>query len=77
MSVAELIGTVIAAAGLFGGLAAWAMKTTVAPLKVVIENNTRVIERIDARLEKHECQLDDHEVRIVKVETVHEIEARE
>jgi hypothetical protein len=70
-------------AGIIAGIAApvvalliWAMRAIVAPLGVVIENNTRVMERIEGRIDKHTETLEDHGIRIACIETVHEVESK-
>lgn len=77
MNLAETLGAVVGVASIIGGLAVWAMRSTVAPLRVVIENNTRVMERIEGRLDEHAEKLVDHGERIVRIETTHNLEARE
>jgi len=67
---AVILGIAVPIAGLF----VWAMRATVAPLRVVINNNTAVMDRIMNKLDNHEETLGDHSVRITKIETVHEIE---
>lgn len=79
MNPAETIGALVAVATLVGGLAAWGMRlsirSTVSPLQTVIENNTRVMERIEGRLDEHADTLVNHGNRIVRIETVQELEA--
>lgn len=76
MNIIETIGAIVGVAGLVGSLAVWAMRSTVAPLRIVIENNTRVMERIEGRIDEHSETLVDHGNRIIRIETVHDIEAR-
>lgn len=66
---------IIAIATPISALVVWAMRATIAPLKVVINHNTDAMERVVAVLDRHDDKIADHEVRIVKVETVHELEA--
>lgn len=68
--IAVVLGIGVPLAGLF----LWAMRATVAPLRVVINNNTAVMDRIMNKLDNHEETLGEHAVRITKIETVHEIE---
>jgi hypothetical protein len=70
----ENIAIIFAIAVPLAGLFLWAMKSTVAPLRVVINNNTAVMDRIMNKLDNHEETLGEHAVRITKIETVHEIE---
>lgn len=56
------------------GLFLWAMKATVAPLRIVINNNTAVMDRIMNKLDTHEETLGDHSIRLTRIETVHEVE---
>lgn len=71
MDVLEAIGIALTAAGLLGGLTAWAIRATVAPIKVAIENNTIVMTRVIDKLDEHDVKLDDHGNRITKIETKH------
>lgn len=73
MNTLELVGIVLTAASLLAGLVVWVIKALMAPLKVVIENNTRVMERIEAKLEDHSDTLDDHGNRLTKIETEHRV----
>ena len=73
MSSSEIIGSAVGVAGLMGALFAWAIKAVMAPIKVSIDNNTRVIERISDKLEAHDERLDDHGNRIVAIETKHRV----
>ena len=73
--VATLVGTVVAAATVIGGLALWAIRSTIAPLSVVIDNNTKALDRVTGILDEHTGKIEDHGNRLVKIETVHEMEA--
>ena len=70
----DKVAMIFAIAVPLAGLFLWAMKSTVAPLRVVINNNTAVMDRIMNKLDNHEETLGEHAVRITKIETVHEIE---
>lgn len=72
-TVAILVAIVVPLAALL----VWAMRAIVAPLGVVIENNTAAMTRIMDTVEMHGEKLEDHSVRIAKIETVHDIEDRE
>jgi hypothetical protein len=74
---AEHVGVVVGIAVPVFSLIAWAMRAIVAPLRVTVENNTKVMEKWGLILEKHQDELEDHAVRITKIETVHEIEREE
>ncbi len=75
------IGTIASVLAILGGLVVWAIRSSIAsttePLRVVIENNTEALRDIRGTLTDHAERLGDHEVRLVKVETVHEIDERE
>ena len=70
----DKVAMIFAIAVPLAGLFIWAMRATVAPLRIVINNNTAVMDRIMNKLDNHEETLGDHSVRITKIETVHEIE---
>jgi hypothetical protein len=72
MTMVEGIGIALTGVGMLGGLVAWSMKMTVAPLRVVIENNTKAMERIINKIDEHDEKLDDHGVRLSIIETKHE-----
>jgi hypothetical protein len=72
------IGTIILALGVAGTIVGAFIKVAVA-----VQGNTEAIRTLtdyldkqDARNDKQDSKLEDHETRIVKIETVHEIEAR-
>ena len=74
--VATLIGTIVAASAVIGGLALWAIRSTVAPLSVVIDNNTKALDRVTVILDEHTEKLEDHKGRIIAIEVRHEREDR-
>ena len=67
------IGVTLSAAGLIGGVAVAFMKLSIAPLKIVIQNNTTALEKLMSKLEEHDDRLDDHGNRITKIETKHAV----
>ena len=71
----ETIGIIIAVLVPVSALLVWAMRAIIAPFGVVIENNTAAMTRIMDTVDQHAEKLDDHNVRIVRIETVHDIEA--
>ena len=73
MTIAEIIGTIIGGFGVIGGLAAWVLRTTISPVRLAIDNNSKVIERVIKQLDEHADKLIDHGERIVKIETTHEM----
>jgi len=73
----EAIGILLSVLAILGGLIVWAMRATVAPLQVVIENNTAAMTHIMEIVDTHGEKLENHSVRITKIETVHEIEEKE
>ena len=73
--ISTLIGTIIAGLAVIGGLVIWAIRSTTAPLSVVIDNNTKALDRVTGILDEHSVKLEDHGERLVKIETVHEMEA--
>ena len=72
MTIVEGTGIALTGIGMIGGLVAWSIRMTIAPLKVVIENNTKAMERILSRVDEHDVRIDDHGVRISVIETKHE-----
>ena len=73
VDIAEMIGTAVAICGLFGALFTWSIRVVLAPVKVSIDNNTKVIERITEKLDAHDDRLDDHSSRLTKIETQHKM----
>ncbi len=73
----ETTGSIVAILVPLAGLLVWAMRAIVAPLKVVIENNTRAMTRIMDTVEAHAEKLEDHGIRIACIETRYELEATE
>lgn len=71
MTPAEAIGIGLTGLSMMAALVWWAMRSTVAPLKVVIQNNTAAMERIIHKLDDHDDRLDDHGNRITAIETKH------
>jgi cobalamin biosynthesis protein CobD/CbiB len=74
--IAGIIGVAMAVLVPLAGLVVWAMRAVVAPLKVTVDNNTQALERWGELLDRHADKLEDHEVRISCIETVHEAEVR-
>ena len=68
------IALILAIAVPLAGLFLWAMKVTIAPMRVVINNNTAVMDRIMDKLDTHAEKIGDHAVRISNIETVHRYE---
>jgi hypothetical protein len=73
----ETTGSIVAILVPLAALLVWAMRAIVAPLKVVIENNTQAMNRIMGTVETHSGKLEDHGIRIACIETRHELEASE
>jgi len=73
----ETTGSVIAIVVPIAALVVWAMRAIVAPLKIVIENNTLAMNKIMGTVEIHAEKLEDHGIRIACIETRHEMEAAE
>jgi hypothetical protein len=68
-----LAGVVSTVAGLFGGLFAFALRATMAPVKVSVDNLAKVMSEISSTLGEHEYKLDDHGQRLVAIETTHRV----
>jgi len=73
MTTAEIIMAAIGGLGLLGGGMAWFVRTVLAPMKIVIENNTAALNRITTKLDAHDETLDDHGQRLVAIETTHKV----
>jgi len=73
MTTAETIMAIIGGLGIAGTGIAWAIKVILAPLKVVIENNTAALNGMTKKLDAHDETLDDHGQRIVAIETTHKV----
>lgn len=67
----ELVGIVLTAASMMAALITWVIKAVVAPLRVSLDNNTNVMERVIRKLDEHDDTLDDHGNRITRIETAH------
>ena len=76
MTSGEIIGVAIAIVVPLAGLVVWAMRAIVAPLSVTVDNNTKALDRWGTVLDGHAAKLENHEVRISCIETVHEEEAK-
>jgi hypothetical protein len=69
MSTAEIIGVILAGFTLIGGLVSFV-------LSIIVGNNTRAMDGLKQITDHHASRLENHEGRIVKIETVHEVESR-
>jgi hypothetical protein len=72
--ISGLIGAGVALLAFLGGIFFQAFRLAIAPLRVALENNTNVMDRIVDKLECHSEKIGDHEGRIVRIETVHSYE---
>jgi len=72
----EVVGILVAVIVPLAALLVWAMRAIVAPLGVVIENNTQAMTRIMETVELHGEKLENHGIRIACIETRDEVEAR-
>ena len=71
----ETTGSIVAILVPLAALLVWAMRAIVAPLRVVIENNTQAMNKIMGTVEIHAGKLEDHGIRIACIETRHDLEA--
>ena len=69
----ELIAVVLTAASMMAALVVWVIKAVVAPLRVSLDNNSAVMERVLAKLDAHDDVLDEHGNRITRIETKHKM----
>jgi len=67
----EAIGVACAVLTIIGGIFLWANRMTLAPFKILIASNTMAMEELKKLNATHQEQLDDHQDRIVKIETKH------
>jgi len=78
MSISDIVtiaGVSLTAIGAVSGVVVWLMRSTLAPLQVVIENNTAAINKVLEKVDDHDVKLEDHGNRLVKIETTHALEA--
>lgn len=76
MSIEQFAALAGALIGIFGFLSAiivWLFKAGIAPLRVVIENNTTALNLALATLGKQGEKIEDHEIRLNTIETVHDV----
>ena len=73
MTPEAILGIGLTSIGMIAALVMWAIKATVAPLKTVIEYNTKVIEHVMGKIEDHGETLDEHGNRLTAIETVHRV----
>ena len=66
-------GVFLAAAGLISGVMAWLFRTSLKPMKIVIENNTAAMNLVSETLTKHGDSISDHEGRLIEIETTHDV----
>ena len=76
MSVEEfatVAAALVSVLGLLAGIIAWLFKTGIAPLRVVIDNNTTALNLALSTLGKHDDKIEGHEIRLNTIETTHEV----
>ena len=66
-------GVALMASGMMAGVVAWLFRTSIKPLKLVIENNTNAMNLVSVTIAEHTKSITDHELRINDIETTHEI----
>ena len=82
-AVAILAGSITTIVSVIGGIL-WLIASKLAPiekamllyiekLEVIIGNNTRAMDRIEAVVARHDSTLDDHSDRLTRIETVHHV----
>ena len=71
--MAAWAGVILVALGMVCGIIAWLFKTGIAPLKVVIDNNTSALNLALSTLGKHDEKIEYHEIRLNTIETTHEV----
>jgi hypothetical protein len=69
-----MIGSLAAVVGIFGAFFLFVINLILAPVKILIKDNTRAIDRTVDKVDEHDGRLNDHDKRIVRIETVHEME---
>lgn len=70
---ASWVGVFLVALGMLAGFIAWLFRANVKPLRIVIENNTTALTLVSQTLAEHTKQLQEHDGRIIEIETTHEI----
>lgn len=71
---AEWLSLFVGSLVVLGGFFLWIMNMIMSPIKLIIKNNTDALGKLDEMLSKHTDRIENHEGRIIKIETVHEIE---
>jgi hypothetical protein len=71
--IAAWAGVALMATGMMAGMVGWIFRTSIKPLKVVIENNTDALNQVSNTIIEHAKSIADHEGRIIEIETTHEI----
>ena len=68
-----MAGSLIVVLGFLSAIIVWLFKAGIAPLRVVIENNTTALNLASAKIGKHSEKIDDHELRLNTIETTHDV----
>lgn len=66
-------GVFLVVAGMLASIIAWVFRTSLKPLKIVIENNTAAMNLVSETIAKHGDSISDHEGRLIEIETTHEV----
>jgi hypothetical protein len=67
----EAIGAACAVMTVLGALFVYANKLNLAPFKILIASNTMAMEELKKLTATQQVQIDDHQDRIVSIETKH------
>ena len=70
---ASWVGVFLVGLGMLAGFVAWLFRANIKPLRIVIENNTQALTLVSQTLAEHTKQLQEHDGRIIEIETTHEI----
>jgi len=69
----EWAAVLIACVTMIGTFAVFMVRLTIKPFGEIIKNNTDAMTALKSTITKHDDILDDHETRIVRQETIHEV----
>lgn len=71
----EMVAAVSAAITVLGTAFLWIIHAILAPLKVVVEDNTRAVREVVNKIDEHREKIADLDKRVAVIETVHTMEA--
>ena len=70
---AEWVAILLTCVAMIAGVAVWAVRLSTKPFGQIIEANTAAWHEIKTVISTHAQSLEDHEVRLTRQETIHEV----